>query len=297
MDSCSTVIGVDNRPPVAVCQDVMVQGTTMAPCTVAVTAGDVDNGSSDPDGDGIVLALEPAGPYANGVHNVDLIVTDTCGDADTCQATITVTCLLGPVLAVEPLNVFFGTVAHTDTACSTIKARNVGDQDLTIASVTGCDTNGFFTDQSGLTLVLTPGDSTSFDLCFSPEHSGADSCVVTVTSDGGTEMVDALVGGTTGIGGGGGSSLVLSPVLPNPFNSSARIQFVLPEESPVRVVVFDSQGRRVRTLLAGELRPAGPHEVTWNGRDDRGVTTGSGVYFVKLATSAETRVTRAVRIQ
>jgi hypothetical protein len=212
---------------------------------------------------------------------VDLIVTDICGDADTCQATITVTCVLGPILEVEPLNVFFGTVAHTDTVCSTITARNAGDQDLTISSVTGCDTNGFYTDQSGLTLVLTAGDSTAFDICFSPEHSGADSCVATVTSDGGTEMVNALVGGTIGIGDGNG----------------ARIQFVLSKEAPVRVTVFDSQGRRVRTLLAGELRPPGPQEVIWNGRDDRGVAAGSGVYFVKLATPTETRVTRAVRLQ
>jgi hypothetical protein len=296
VDSCSTVIQVANQPPVAVCQNVEVQGTTTEPCTVAVAAAEVDDGSLDPDGDSITLTLDPPGPYANGVHNVDLIVTDLCGEADTCQATITVTCPLGPILEVDPVNVIFGTVANTDTVCATIKAKNVGDQDLTIASVTGCDTNGFYTDQSGLTLLLTPGDSTSFDICFSPEHSGADTCTTTVASDGGTEMVMALVGGTTGIGDVGGSALVLGPILPNPFNLSARIRFVLPEESPVRIAVFDSQGRRVRTLLAGELRPPGTHEVVWNGRDDHGVATGSGVYFVKLTTRAETRVTRAVRI-
>jgi len=78
-----------NDPPVAVCQDVSVpSGQT---CPVVVDPSQVDDGSFDPDGDPITLALDPPGPYWNGVTAVDLIVS--AGSlADTCSATITVDC-------------------------------------------------------------------------------------------------------------------------------------------------------------------------------------------------------------
>jgi len=82
-----------NDPPVAVCQNVVVpSGHT---CPVAVDASEVDNGSYDPDGDPITLALDPPGPYPNGVTIVDLIVSDG-SLADTCAATITVDCVEPP---------------------------------------------------------------------------------------------------------------------------------------------------------------------------------------------------------
>ncbi|MGD8415221.1 MAG: hypothetical protein PVF33_13360, partial [Candidatus Latescibacterota bacterium] len=78
-----------NDPPVALCQNVTVpSGQT---CPVAVEPSQVDNGSYDPDGDPLTLALDPPGPYPNGMTVVDLIVSDGFL-ADTCTATITVDC-------------------------------------------------------------------------------------------------------------------------------------------------------------------------------------------------------------
>jgi flagellar hook assembly protein FlgD len=45
--------------------------------------------------------------------------------------------------------------------------------------------------------------------------------------------------------------------------------------------VFDLTGRRVRTLLTGEVG-TGNHSVQWDGRDERGSSVGSGVYFYRL---------------
>ena len=70
--------GSQNNPPTAVCQDVTVDAD--ANCEAAVTPEQVNNGSSDPDGDPITLALEPAGPFTAGVTPVQLIVTDDSGD-------------------------------------------------------------------------------------------------------------------------------------------------------------------------------------------------------------------------
>jgi hypothetical protein len=68
---------------------------------------------------------------------------------------------------------------------------------------------------------------------------------------------------------------------PNPFNPSTVLRFDLPEESHVRLAVFDLLGREVRRL-ADELRPAGIHSIRWDGTADGGNDTASGVYFARL---------------
>jgi len=65
---------------------------------------------------------------------------------------------------------------------------------------------------------------------------------------------------------------------PNPFGQATSIRFGLPRTARGEIGVFDVQGRRVRSLLAGELE-AGEHAVTWDGRDDRGRRAAAGVYF------------------
>jgi hypothetical protein len=68
---------------------------------------------------------------------------------------------------------------------------------------------------------------------------------------------------------------------PNPFNPKTTIRFDLPEAQDVTLVIFDAQGRLVRTLLS-EFRDAGFHAVEWGGRDDRGTSVASGIYFYRI---------------
>jgi hypothetical protein len=69
---------------------------------------------------------------------------------------------------------------------------------------------------------------------------------------------------------------------PNPFNPSTRIRFGVPGPgaADVSLRVFDIAGRRVATLVSRKLDP-GYHEVRWDGRTDRGVALGSGVFFLR----------------
>jgi len=69
--------------------------------------------------------------------------------------------------------------------------------------------------------------------------------------------------------------------IPNPFNPETRILFTLREAGLAEIAVFDVTGRRVRLLLRRPFEP-GPHEIIWDGRDDHGVETPSGVYFCRL---------------
>jgi hypothetical protein len=70
--------------------------------------------------------------------------------------------------------------------------------------------------------------------------------------------------------------------VPNPFNPTTKISFVLPEAEAVTLQIFDMQGRLVRSLLDGENRPAGRSEMIWNGLSDEGRSVASGTYFYRV---------------
>jgi len=73
----------------------------------------------------------------------------------------------------------------------------------------------------------------------------------------------------------------LHPSFPNPFSHRAQIRFDLPEAAHVLVEIYDSGGRRVRTLLDREVG-AGTAETIWDGRNDRGRGVASGRYFYSV---------------
>ena len=68
---------------------------------------------------------------------------------------------------------------------------------------------------------------------------------------------------------------------PNPFNPTTNIAFDLPESTDVTLEVYDMMGRRVATLISGQLN-AGRYEATWNARSDSGSMVASGVYIYRL---------------
>lgn len=68
---------------------------------------------------------------------------------------------------------------------------------------------------------------------------------------------------------------------PNPVAGAALLHFTLAGESAARLALYDVTGRRVRLLAEGR-RPAGRHQVAWDGRDDAGRRVASGIYFLRL---------------
>jgi ligand-binding sensor domain-containing protein len=76
--------------------------------------------------------------------------------------------------------------------------------------------------------------------------------------------------------------LALLPNFPNPFNPETRIEYHLAEKGSVFLEIYDVTGRRVRSLVRGEL-DTGVHEQVWDGTDDAGRPVTSGVYLCRLA--------------
>ena len=68
---------------------------------------------------------------------------------------------------------------------------------------------------------------------------------------------------------------------PNPLNPKTDITFTLSQPGRVRVLVYDLQGRLVKTLL-DENRTAGDQTVTWDGSNFRNNGVSSGVYFFRI---------------
>jgi hypothetical protein len=73
----------------------------------------------------------------------------------------------------------------------------------------------------------------------------------------------------------------LGPNYPNPFNASTRIAYTLPKTLPVKLVIYDLNGRLVRELVNG-TQIAGEHTAIWNGRDNFGHSAASGIYFYRI---------------
>jgi hypothetical protein len=89
---------------------------------------------------------------------------------------------------------------------------------------------------------------------------------------------------STDVPAGPPAAFALHPAFPNPFSRSARIHYDLPGESPVRLRVYDLNGRLVRTLEETAAKPAGRHAAFWDGLDDGGIRAQNGVYFFRLET-------------
>jgi hypothetical protein len=75
----------------------------------------------------------------------------------------------------------------------------------------------------------------------------------------------------------------LSQNYPNPFNPSTTIEFALPEQSSVRLAVYNVLGQEVRAL-SKETLPAGSYKIQWDGCDDSGKSVASGIYVCRLTT-------------
>lgn len=68
---------------------------------------------------------------------------------------------------------------------------------------------------------------------------------------------------------------------PNPFNPSTTIRFSLERAGHARLVIYDTAGRPVRTLVDRRM-DAGAQAVPWDGRDDDDHEVASGVLYYRL---------------
>ncbi|MBD3179754.1 MAG: T9SS type A sorting domain-containing protein, partial [Candidatus Latescibacteria bacterium] len=83
---------------------------------------------------------------------------------------------------------------------------------------------------------------------------------------------------------------------PNPFNPSTTLSFFIPERSAVRLDIYDTAGKKVKTLTEG-VKEAGRYELEWNGRNSRNSEVSSGIYFYRLSAGRKVITRKLVLIR
>ncbi|MCP4728045.1 MAG: T9SS type A sorting domain-containing protein [bacterium] len=83
---------------------------------------------------------------------------------------------------------------------------------------------------------------------------------------------------------------------PNPFNPETMIRFSLPENTNVNITVYNLLGSKVRELV-NTFRPAGTHEIRWDGRNEQGQKAASGIYFYRIKTDRFSKVRKMTLIK
>jgi subtilisin family serine protease len=129
--------------------------------------------------------------------------------------------------------------------------------------------------------VIATGDALTFDEPVGPKLNALQAVSLTPTG--------------VALEGHGTAPAFAATVSPNPFTASTQIRFTLPVGGQARLVLYDVSGRRVRGLLDERLA-AGPHAVSWDGRDDRGVRVGASIYLARLECAGRVLHAKIVRI-
>jgi hypothetical protein len=77
------------------------------------------------------------------------------------------------------------------------------------------------------------------------------------------------------------AEFALGQNFPNPFNPETTIRYSLADDAQVQLRIYNLVGQVVRTLVQ-ERQAAGRYAIRWDGRDERGLTVSSGVYFYQI---------------
>jgi hypothetical protein len=93
-----------------------------------------------------------------------------------------------------------------------------------------------------------------------------------------------------------GESVRLILLGTHPSRSGMQLGVSLPVSMRAQVTIFDVAGRRVKTIVDGDL-PAGRTAAHWDGSDSNGKAVGSGVYLARLTCPWGNRIVKGVMLR
>jgi hypothetical protein len=83
---------------------------------------------------------------------------------------------------------------------------------------------------------------------------------------------------------------------PNPFNPVTTINYDLPTDAHVKIVIYDILGREVIELVNQQM-PAGHQTLTWNTRNFFGQPVSAGIYFYQIQASGFIKTRKMVLLK
>ena len=243
-------------------------------------------------------AQNPTHTYsAVGNYTVELTATNSCGsDTETKVEYITVTePSQNNEVHVAAIEVTKETFWRWSRGVARVRVYDQNNNPVSGATVTGnwsgaaSGSASFDTGSDGWGETVTSYSRTSDEYTF---------CVTDISASGYTYNSSANVV-TCGSSDGTTSTVVtsitpeemkqierdtgdkLAYASPNPFNPSTKINFLLPQDSHVRLEIYNVLGKRIATLYDEPLS-AGVHTANWDSRDETGRAVSSGTYFYIL---------------
>jgi DNA-binding beta-propeller fold protein YncE len=90
--------------------------------------------------------------------------------------------------------------------------------------------------------------------------------------------------------------LALQQNYPNPFNPATTIEFTIPEKQHVTLSVYNVAGQRVATLV-DQVMTEGHKKFLWSGRNSRGDSVTTGVYFYRLQAGEKTLTKKMILLK
>jgi len=334
-DECIAMITVvDNTPPIVVTQDIEIYlgaDGTASITTDDIDNGSYDNcGIYSFSLDQSVFSCGDIGG-----HIITLTVTDNAGNIATGTSVVNVNDNIPPELIMAngtpnlwPPNHKYVSFSVNDFVvsvgdnCSSLTANDVNIISATSDEPEDANGNG---DGKTIDDIVIASDCKSIDLRKERQGNGngrvytiyfelddgnenvsSGSCTVHVPhNNGGVAIDDGPVYEVLGNCGNKSGSISQNLVdnnrdnmalksYPNPFDNKTLITFNLPETSDVSLKIYNSFGQEVVTLVDGE-RPAGYHEVSWNGLDKQGISVNNGIYFYRLSCGEQMVVEKAIK--
>jgi len=271
-DDLVVLKGFLNRAPVARCRDVVVKS---GPGCVA--DANIDDGSSDPDGNPITLVQSPAGPYPLGVTHVTLTCTDSNGATATCTATVTVVDATPPSLdlAVDrttlwPPNHKLVPVHVTATSRDDCDER----PSITLASIVSSDPDPSHEDIQGAAIGTADFDfelraesegkesARTYTICYdSRDNAGNDArqCVMVRVQHDLRTRADG-----TQVDAPGQASTFNAGLAASQGRGLIGLRYSIPHDGYVRVSIYDVAGHRVARPVDGP-QAAGWHQASFPG--------------------------------
>lgn len=187
-------------------------------------------------------------------------------------------------------SVNFGKVIVGDSLTKQITVFNPHDSAVTINEFY-C-TNPSFSTSIKVPVTIQPNDSIVVPLLFKPERNGTFTASFNIRNigdyNGFQQMIarQVILSGTSdnvsAINQGAKlpGEFSLSQNYPNPFNPSTTIEYSLPEESHVRIEIFNSIGQKIATVVNAD-KNAGSHQINWSANN-----LSSGIYFYSITTNS-----------
>lgn len=189
-------------PPVAVCQDIVVQLDPSGNATI--TSNDVDGGSTDDIGIQS-LSVTPSNFTCLdvGSNTVTLTVTDTAGQTDSCTATVTIQDTTAPSAVCQDITIQLDLSGNASITANDID--NGSSDACGIASLSISPSSFTCSDVGPNTVTLTVVDN----------NGNSSSCTATVTVDETTEPVTANCQDITVILDANGTASITADMLDN----------------------------------------------------------------------------------